>query len=147
MGRSWRARFSCARPSLAKSTRARIPLFNHEELLRAVNGQKSARLVLSNCVVPMLEAVGSRLSGCSRDTIWIDSLDEALTRSVTGGAQSSTIVSLLVDAQKMLPPWVRVAGDVAARRDDQGEAEAALGSRIGDAQRQEPQRHPHLCRS
>mgnify|MGYP007000062669 len=47
--------------------------------------------------------------------IWLDSLDEALTRSIDGGAQD-TVVALLRQFQRRWPPWVRF---VATSRTDE----------------------------
>ena len=75
-------------------------------------------------MIPMLNVIGENQSkgrdGLGvRDIIWVDSLDEAMTRSVVGGTSGGknnfTIVSLLIEFQKKWPPWVRI---VATSRPD-----------------------------
>ena len=50
-----------------------------KSLVDWIERQDSARHILTSCVIPLLEKLGP-LDG--RDTIWIDSLDEALTHDV-----------------------------------------------------------------
>ena len=60
-----------------------LKLLNHESresLLAWIQSQDSARKVMDKCLLPMLNEVeGVREALEGRDTIWLDSLDEALT--------------------------------------------------------------------
>ena len=60
-----------------------LKLLNHESresLLAWIQSQDSARKVMDTCLLPMLNEVeGVREALEGRDTIWLDSLDEALT--------------------------------------------------------------------
>ena len=97
---------------------------SRRDLVNWIRAQTSARRILENCVIPMLNVIGENQSkgrdGLGvRDIIWVDSLDEAMTRSVVGGTSGGknnfTIVSLLIEFQKKWPPWVRI---VATSRPD-----------------------------
>ena len=60
-----------------------LALLSHESresLLAWIQSQDSARTVMDTCLLPMLNQVeGVREALTGRDTIWLDSLDEALT--------------------------------------------------------------------
>ena len=88
---------------------------DRESLVRWIEQQSSARHLLTSWVLPVLKRLGP-LNG--RDTIWVDSLDEALTNDVLTGKheRGNTVVSLLIELKARWPSWVRV---VATSRPDE----------------------------
>ena len=88
---------------------------DRESLVRWIEQQSSARHLLTSWVLPVLKRLGP-LNG--RDTIWVDSLDEALTNDVLTGkhGRGNTVVSLLIELKARWPSWVRV---VATSRPDE----------------------------
>ena len=103
---------------------AATALGGHDDLPSLVDWierQDSARHILTTWVVPLLEKLGP-LNG--KDTIWVDSLDEALTNDVLTGSHSTgnTIVALLIQMKCKWPSWLRI---VATSRPDE-QTRAAL---------------------
>ena len=89
-----------------------------------LRGQSSWRRILDDWVLPVLRSDGVRGVLGGRDTIWLDSLDEALARE----RARDTVVSALRAYRGKWPPWVRF---VATSRPDEA-TRRELG-RIGEA--------------
>ena len=78
-------------------------------------------------MLPALEKLGGPGGVGGRDTIWIDSLDEALTASVVlqkAGRRPDTLVSVLREFRSDWPAWVRFA---ATSRPDPDTKPSAIG--------------------
>ncbi|MEC7725084.1 MAG: hypothetical protein VYD05_06205, partial [Planctomycetota bacterium] len=99
-----------------------------------LGGEGSFRGVLRSWVIPALETLGGPDKLGGKDTIWVDSLDEALTASVAlgnaGPRSPDTVVSALREFRRAWPPWLRLVATSRPDRDTKAQLRALDGPRI-----------------